>query len=339
LQHERVPPVRLTVFVAWKEVALYADRFDSDDVVFRASILAEMLAIAALAILIPEVWRGERSTGFALAYVSLRLVMVALYGRAYRSVPAARPLLRRYILWYSVAVVLWLVSLAFPEPERYVIWGIALVLELSVPPLSSRLIRATPFHAGHASERFGLFTIIVFGESVIVAALGVSAAELELQSALAAALGFLVIACLWWLYFDDYGTVFRAPAPWPIVFYYGHLPLLTGLAAVAAGISLLIEQTHENRLTTGATVALVCGSALFLSALLVAQSVIVRWAWSAVVRARLAAIACCALLFGLAPVLPPIAVVSILFASLLVLVAIEGTCVRSEARRQAEASS
>src|SRR5215204_4958327 len=55
------------VFVAWHGFSFYADRFDTDDVLFRVSMLAAMLAVGALAIQIPSVAHGE-STGFALAY-------------------------------------------------------------------------------------------------------------------------------------------------------------------------------------------------------------------------------------------------------------------------------
>jgi len=56
----------LPVFIAWQGFTIYADRFDTDDVVFRLAIFAAMLAIAALAVQIPDVAHGE-STGFVAA--------------------------------------------------------------------------------------------------------------------------------------------------------------------------------------------------------------------------------------------------------------------------------
>ena len=37
----------LPVFIAWQGFTIYADRFDTDDAVFRLAIFAAMLAIAA----------------------------------------------------------------------------------------------------------------------------------------------------------------------------------------------------------------------------------------------------------------------------------------------------
>jgi low temperature requirement protein LtrA len=76
----------LPVFIAWQGFSFYADRFDTDDVLFRGVMLWAMLAIAALAIQIPDVAHGE-SAGFVVAYVILRSLMVALYLRSYVHVP------------------------------------------------------------------------------------------------------------------------------------------------------------------------------------------------------------------------------------------------------------
>lgn len=79
----------LPVFLAWQGFSFYADRFDTDDVVFRLVMFAAMLAIAALAIQIPDVAHGDSSTGFAVAYIVLRSLMVGLSGGR-TSAPVAR---------------------------------------------------------------------------------------------------------------------------------------------------------------------------------------------------------------------------------------------------------
>ncbi|MGH2556631.1 MAG: low temperature requirement protein A, partial [Actinomycetota bacterium] len=85
----------LPVFIAWQGFMAYADRFDTDDVVFGGVTLLAMMAIAALAVQVPDVTHGE-STGFVIAYVVVRALMVGLYLRSYRHVPKARPLIVRY---------------------------------------------------------------------------------------------------------------------------------------------------------------------------------------------------------------------------------------------------
>ena len=201
------------VFVAWQGFSFYADRFDTDDVVFRVVMLVAMLAIAALAVQIPEVTHGQ-TVGFAIAYVALRVLTISLYVRAFRHVPEARSLIGRYILAFSFSVALWTASLAFPAPWRFVLWGIGLTVDIGVPAFSGpRLVHRIPIHASHIPERFALFTIIVSGESVVAIALGTAGSNWQTSSAAAAGLGFLAVACLWWIYFDVGAGLALRPGP------------------------------------------------------------------------------------------------------------------------------
>src|SRR5919197_5618673 len=76
---------------AWAGFTFYATRFDTDDLVYRLLTLLGMFAVAGLASTVPDALHGGQ-IGFALSYACIRIVIVLLYGRAYRAVPAARPL-------------------------------------------------------------------------------------------------------------------------------------------------------------------------------------------------------------------------------------------------------
>jgi low temperature requirement protein LtrA len=264
------------VYVSWQGFSIYSDRFDTDDLLFRLSLLAAMLAIAALAVQLEDVAHGEQSAGFALAYVTLRSIMLGLYARAWRAVPEARPLIARYGLGYSLAVAIWLASLAVDTPTRYGFWAVALAVDVILPPLSMRVIRRVPVHAGHVVERWGLFTLIVLGESVVVVALGTAGSDWHPSSAAAAALGFAAVACVWWLYFDRLDDVrLQGGAPPIVVYSLAHLPLLMGLAALGAGIALVIEQAGDDHVGGGAAAVYLGAAAVFLLALIVMRAVTV----------------------------------------------------------------
>ena len=161
----------VTVFLAWQGFSFYADRFDTDDLPFRVATFAQMLALLALAAQMRDVAAGSHA-GFAIAFAVLRAILVALYVRAYRYAPSARPLVRRYASVYSVSVVLWLVSALLPARWSLVIWPVAILLDLSMPPLNTRLHRSIPTDPAHVPERFGLFTLIVLGELVVTVGIG-----------------------------------------------------------------------------------------------------------------------------------------------------------------------
>jgi low temperature requirement protein LtrA len=279
----------LPVFIAWQGFSSYADRFDTDDVVFRGVMFLAMLAVAALAIQIPDVSHGE-GTGFVVAYVILRSLLVALYLRSYIHAPEARPLIGRYAWQYSIAIGIWMGSLALASPSRYVLWGIALAWELSIPLLARRLWVAIPRSESKMPERLALFTIIVLGETIVVTALGTSGSEWALSATVVAALGFLVAAAVWWTYFGAGGEVTLSRSPTAIaVFVYAHIPLLAALTAVSAGITLAIEQSSGSQLDAGARWALAGGAALYLTFVTVAHASSVQGVAVNELRARIGA--------------------------------------------------
>jgi len=261
----------LPVFIAWQGYTIYADRFDTDDVVFRVAVFFGMLAILALGVQVPDVAHGD-GTGFAVAYILVRSPMIALYLRAYQHVPEARPLSARYAGGYSLGVALWIVSLPLDAPERYVLWGVGLTWEYALPWLARYLFASIPVDVSHVPERFALFTIVVLGESVLAVAIGVAGRDWAPSAAVIAALGFFVAASIWWLYFG-HGielSLDRA-AKAILVFAYVHIPLLAALTAVGAGITLAIEQSSEPGLDVGTRWALAGGAAAYLVCLTTAQ--------------------------------------------------------------------
>jgi low temperature requirement protein LtrA len=264
----------LPVFIAWQGFTFYADRFDSDDVLFRVVMLAAMLAIAALAVQIPDVATGRHDAGFVVAYVTLRSLLVALYLRAWPHARAARPLIARYAGGYSLSIAIWLCSLLVDAPLRYVLWGVGLAIEYAMPVLAQRIHARIPVDPGHVPERFALFTIIVLGESVVAVALGTAHNDWRLASATTAVLGFVTAACLWWVYFDRgvAGGLSSRTGSMQI-FTRIHIPLLAALTAVGAGVHMLIQEAVTGEAQAGAAWALDGGAALYLLCLTIAQHV------------------------------------------------------------------
>jgi low temperature requirement protein LtrA len=318
-----VAALYLPVFIAWQGFSIYADRFDTDDVVFRIVILLGMLATLALGVQIPDVIQGE-STGFAIAYVVIRSLLVGLYVRAYRHVPEARPLIARYAAGYGLGAALWLVSLAFDAPERYVLWGIALAWEYSLPTLFRRLHASIPVHASHVPERFALFTIIVLGESVFAVALGTADQEWELSSAVAAALGFAMAAAIWWTYFG-HGTEFALERSTGaiLIFAHVHIPLLAALTAVSAGLALSIEQAGASSLDSGSRWALAGGAAAYLVCLTIAQRAMVLGFLPRTAQARAVAVVALVALALLGGALDPLLFTALTTAVLVALVVVK----------------
>ncbi|MGV0025350.1 low temperature requirement protein A [Phormidesmis priestleyi] len=159
--------------------------------------------------------------------------------------------------------------MAFFAPTRYWLWGIAMTIELLMPIIGTRILAGTSAHPSHLQERFGLFTLIVLGESIVSVASTTANGSWALLPTLAAVFGFGIAACLWWLYFNFLETaVFIRGIGSVHTFNYGHLPIVMGLALVAVGTEhTIVETASHNILSAGARWTLLGGVALYMTAI------------------------------------------------------------------------
>src|SRR3979409_1593900 len=169
------------VWFIWVGFTVYADRFDTDDVPHRLLVLAGMLVIAALAVHVDDAFSGG-SIPFALCSILARAILLAMNVRAMRAVPVAHAYIAYYVRGWSVGLLLWVVSLAVPEPGRYVVWGVAVLVEVVTPLVAERRVGTLPLHVSHIGERFALFTIIVLGESVGSGTAGIAEVDFDLAN-------------------------------------------------------------------------------------------------------------------------------------------------------------
>ncbi len=308
----------LPAWWSWIGTTFYANRFDRDNLAGRLFVLLEMLAAAALAVSVPGAL-GATSRAFALAYVAARVILISLYLTAAVRVPGSGALARRYAIGFALAAALWLASVWVAPPWRFAMWGAGMLIDL-VTPLTARRIQATlPLDTAHLPERFGLFTLIVMGESVVGAVQGVAGQHWDLPAALAGMLGMVLVFSLWWSYFENMvGTAIRRTLLAGQVWVYGHLPLVMSLAALGAGLQRAVSADPSAALPS-AERWLVAGA---LAAALASMAIIdlaTRGEASAVpsgrrVLVRLAAAAAAALVGVAAAGLPPPAVVGCLAA-------------------------
>lgn len=305
---------------AWVIFTFYADRYDTDDVIHRLLILSGMLSVMFLAVNIHNAFT-DGWTGFALAYLAIRSIVLLLYVRAARHVPVAGANLKLYLASYVPSTILWLLSIALPEPTRYILWAIGMAIELILPIAGSKLLAGTPVHPSHLPERFGLVTLIVLGESIVSVAAGTADTNWQLSSTIAAVGGFAIAACLWWLYFNFLETSVIIRGIGSVhVYNYGHLPILMGLTLVAVGTQRTILEANESVLAAGTRWALCGGVALYLLS--------IGAIWIAGCRRRVTGvfIGSVAIAFGLAIAggsLAPLAVEGLLLAILVTKVSID----------------
>jgi low temperature requirement protein LtrA len=232
------------IWWSWVGATFYATRFDTDDLGHRLLTLLQMIAIAVLAVNVHH-GLGETSIGFALSYVTVRSILIIQYLIAGYHVAAARELTTWYARGFSIAVVIWLVSIFVPAPWRFGLWALALIIDFGTPLTAGHLVARVPPSFSHIPERLGLFTIIVLGEAVIAVVRGVAQLEWGVSSAVEAVLGMSIAFSLWWIYFDSVdGSPLRSMGKGRmgigLIWLYSHLPLAIGIAATGVGVEHVI---------------------------------------------------------------------------------------------------
>src|SRR5918999_1489719 len=268
-----------SVWWAWAGFTFYANRFDTDDLVYRLAKLAAMLAVAGLAASATGA-TGELAAQFALCQAALRVVLVGLYLRASRHVSEARSLIAVYVVAEGLAGALWLAGAVAPAPVRYVCWAVAVAAEAASPIMATMRSGGLPLHFEHLPERFGLFVILVLGQSIAAIAVGVHETHWEAVTVTVAILGFIIAVSLWWTYFDLAGAAATQTLAdrgghrstlLHDIYAYGHWPIALGLAAAGVGIEDAILQGGQPTLASGIRWVLCGGVALYLLALTAIQ--------------------------------------------------------------------
>jgi low temperature requirement protein LtrA len=271
-------PVFFAIWWAWMNFTWFASAYDNDDVFYRLTVFLQIAGVLILAAGVPRAFDDQDFGIVTLGYVVIRTGLVIQWLRAARSDAARRTTGRRYALGVSLCMVGWGGLLLLPDDWALVGWLVMVPAELAVPVWAERA-EPTTWHPRHIVERYGLFTLIVLGESVLAATVAMQSAfdaGEELPALLAVAFGgLLIVASLWWIYFsqpaedvvDRARSAFESGnARFSFGWGYGHLPVFAAAAAVGAGLAVAGDQAvdHAELSARGATLAVAIPVALFM---------------------------------------------------------------------------
>jgi low temperature requirement protein LtrA len=255
----------------WVNVTVYTNLFDDDSVRARVLLLAIMLAMAAMSAAMPE-GTSERAPVYAMGFAATRVVLFAQWWRVTstggpQQVPRWRP-----VLYCLSPALLWAVSVAISTPWAFLFWAAALAIEVGMTLAGTGAQLPSRFDAAHLVERVGLFVIIVLGESVITLVTAVSDAW-SMRAGLVAGLGFVLLAALWWSYFDFGITAaeLRIRSIAGLSNYrlvrdvvgLLHFLIVAGIIAMAGGLGTAIHEAGQSHLGGGALWSLAGGLALY----------------------------------------------------------------------------
>ncbi|MFG6501744.1 low temperature requirement protein A [Microbacterium sp. P05] len=262
--------VFFAVWWAWMNFTWFASAFDTDDWLYRVTTILQMAGVLVLAAGVQAAMVDFDYTVVTFGYVIMRLAMVAQWVRLAISDPAYRPTALRFGSGIAVVQVLWVARLALDADLQ--LWALFALMaaEIAVPIFAEARGR-TPWHPHHIAERFGLFTLLLLGESLLAssnALIDALATGEHLADLLwLAASGLIITAAIWWIYYarEQHETLARAQRGF--AFGYSHYPIFAAVGAVSAGVEVEIDELtgHTEVSDAVAGLALTLPVAVFLA--------------------------------------------------------------------------
>jgi len=268
----------LAVWWVWMYTTWVTNWLCPQATLVRVLLFVLMFAGVLMSISIPHAFE-ETGLLFACSFVFMQVgrslfmcwVLRSRNERNYRN-------FLRITTWLTLSGAFWIGGAFVDHNARYLVWGVAILIEYSGPALgfwTPRLGRSTTadwdVSGGHIAERCGLFIIIALGESLLVSGAAVADLPWTFLNAVSLLNAFGSTIAMWWIYFNisaDYATRQIEHSDDPgrmarLAYTYLHLPLVAGIILVAVADGLVL---HDPMGPTSAlaAIAVLGGPAVYL---------------------------------------------------------------------------
>jgi low temperature requirement protein LtrA len=255
---------------AWVGYSWLTSVVDPEEGIVRIVMFGAMAALLVASLAVPEAFDAEALL-FVGAYAIVRAGQIALFWIADRDDPNLRRSIAGLAVSSAIGVALLFCATFLDGVAQGALWGLAIVLDFGGPfVFGSEGWRLAP---RHFAERHGLIVIIALGESIV--AIGVGAGSVvDAGIVVAAVLGIVVAAGLWWLYFDVSAIAAERRLSEAAVgkeqnelardaYSYIHFVLVAGIVLVALGLKKTLAHVGDE-LDLVLAGALLGGAAVFL---------------------------------------------------------------------------
>lgn len=264
------------VWWAWNYTAWSANWIDPDHSAGRTLMLALMACALLMAVAIHYAF-GYRAWLFVLGYVSMALIRAFYMAAVMRGTQMGQNY-TQLGLWSVLSGLFWIAG-ALIAPLRLPLWILAVLIDYAGPyagfwvPGRGRTPMETWTLKGlHLLERNQLVFIIALGESILLLGGTMAGADLSAPLFLTAAIGFLLIVSLWWLYFVHSGAegehAFEREAEQTrlarAALAYAHGIMVCGAIVVAVAIEVIIAHPTDPVHLSSIVIA-VAGPLIFLA--------------------------------------------------------------------------
>ncbi|MFC4222859.1 low temperature requirement protein A [Lysinibacter cavernae] len=241
--------VFFAIWWAWLNFTWFASAFDTDDWLYRLTTFIQLGGALVLAAgTVPAMTQHDFSI-VILGYVIMRIALVSQWLRVSFSDPEYRQVGLRYGAGITVVQLGWIAFYWVPDAFQIPSFLLLVVCDVLVPVIAERR-QVTKWHPEHISERYGLFTLIVLGETILASTNAVVEAIAETehlgQLVLLSATGLVIVCAIWWVYFTVPQADALGATRFPLLWGYSHYFIYASAAALSAGLEVAIDIQTEH---------------------------------------------------------------------------------------------
>ncbi len=250
--------VFFAIWWSWMNFSWLATSFDTDDWLYRILTFVQMAGVLVLASGVVQAMEEHDFTVITFGYAIMRLALVSQWIRVAMSNTVLRKTALRYAVGILLVQVAWFIRLLLPETAGFIGFFVLVAAEISVP-VWAESHHPTPWNPHHITERYGLFTLILLGESILASANAVveSLHTIEHLSLLMiiAACGLVTAAGMWWIYFSRKHHPLIKSLQSSLTYGYFHYFIFAAAGAFSAGVEVAIDVAGGESEITGLTAA------------------------------------------------------------------------------------
>lgn len=272
-----VAQAALAFWLVWRAWSQFTWALNGADTTHPRVELGVLFATAVaffMAIAVPDAFSAA-ALWFAVPYILVRAVGLTLYYwiASASTDPSWRANVSLFALLSTGGLIAVLMGAYVGGNAQYALWGLAVPLDVIASAIGASR-GGWNVRPQHFSERHGLFIIIALGETLIVAAAGITGRPRSVELVLAALLTVGIAFGLWWTYF----TRARAELDEALesclgavqsrlardAYTWAHFPMLCGIVAFAAAVEAALAHPDrpfqiELRIALAACLALFVG--------------------------------------------------------------------------------
>ncbi len=183
---------------------------------------------------------------YLASYLGLRLLTVIQYFLVDQRLKGPKKEVARLLgSLFIPGLLIPLSSLFFVGRWHYVVMYSGIAADMILPLFFSRKLTKAPVNLPHLTERFGLFVLITFGESLVTITNILTGRTADPSTLAYSLLSFMIIGLMWYSYYYTYDNVVdRHKETNGQILLYGHFFILVSVMLLAGDLEML----HDGQL-------------------------------------------------------------------------------------------